>query len=150
VASYTRARRRRDHTGMEWRASAARGDQSAKPSRVKPMNKSTMHRSAEVKSRRTSRHTGRDAHERERRGLSIGHCAVDRNRESIMIWPVQDQQWQNSNYTVCPYKPRIRLNFGATARKTPNLIFIFFGTVPGAAPPRAGVFRARAARRRAN
>jgi hypothetical protein len=38
-------------------------------------------------------------------------------------------------HTVCPCKPRIRLNFGARARKTPNLIIYFLAHCRKLLPP---------------
>jgi len=46
--------------------------------------------------------------------------------------------------TACPYKPRIRLNFGAAVRKTSQSFVIFFRTVRKAVAAGAGVFRTTA------
>jgi len=64
-------------------------------------------------------------------------------------WPVQDQQWRNHLYTVCPQKPRIRSNFGARVRKTSQFVVMFFLTVRKAVAAGADVFRTKAAQRHA-
>jgi len=82
----------------------------------------------------------------------------DRNRESIMIWLVPRSTMAESrkhtfiSYTVCPYKPRTRLNFLAIVRKMPILVSPLFRPRAGrkTVGAGAGIFRTKAARRRVN
>ena len=74
----------------------------------------------------------------------------DRIRESIMIWPVQDHNGGTHFYTVCPYKPRTRLNFLANCRQTSTLVSPLFRPGRKAVAAGADVLRQFAARRRVN
>jgi len=72
----------------------------------------------------------------------------DRKRESIIIGPSKINNG-GITFTVCPYKPRTRLNFLSVVRVSSQLFVIFFLTVRKAVAAGAEETRSKVARRHA-